>query len=98
MRSRPARPTRRAAVGTKRSDDRAHDLRQVAKIGDTRAILAVASSILTAIRHMPSRGSTHRDLGAGHFASREADTPNTARRLVNSLQAPGYKVQIEAAA
>jgi transposase len=88
----------RAAVRKKGSYYGAQYRRLAARTGDKRAILAVAASILTAIYHMLRNGIVHRDLGAAYLASRDADKPNKARRLIHSLRALGYQVQIEAAA
>ena len=87
----------RAAARTKRSYYGAQYRRLAPRIGDKRAILAVAASILTAIYHMLRHGIAHHDLGAAYFAARDADKSRKARRLLNSLRALGYKAELEIA-
>ena len=89
----------RAAVKQKDSYYGAQYRRLKPRIGDKKAILAVAASILTAIYHMLKNDVPHRDLGAGYFERREAeDKPKRAERMVKSLRDLGYEVELRPAA
>lgn len=89
----------RAAVKQKNSYYGAQYRRLAPRIGDKKAILAVAASILTAIYHMLKNDVPHRDLGADYFVRREAvDKPKQAERMVKGLRALGYEVELKQAA
>ena len=62
----------------------------------TKAIGAVAASILNAAYHMLKDGTLYQDLGANHFDSR--DKGKQALRLVNRLQSLAFPVQITSTA
>ena len=67
-----------------------HRLR--ARRGAKKAILAVASSMLTAAYHMLKNGTQYQDLGAGHFARR--DPGKMIQRLVRRINDLGCQVQL----
>jgi transposase len=81
-----------AAVRAKGTYLQAQFHRLRARRGATKAICAVASSILTAIYHMLKDGTFYKDLGPQHFQRRSKHTQ--ARRLLRSLEYLGYAVQI----
>jgi transposase len=85
-----------AAVRTKDSYLRAQFHRLKSRLGPMKAIIAVASSMLTSAFHMLTTGSEYRDLGATHFDRR--DHAKLAKRLVRRLEDLGLKVSIEKAA
>jgi transposase len=84
----------RAAVRTRRSYLRAQYHRLAPRIGDKKAIIAVAASMLTAIYHMIKNGSSYHDLGDAYFHRTEANQVTTAQRLARRIRALGYKVEI----
>lgn len=84
----------RAAVRTRRSYLAAQYRRLAPRIGDKKAIVAVAASMLTAIYHMIKNGSSYQDLGDAHFHRTEATQTTTAHRLARRIRALGYKVEI----
>jgi transposase len=61
--------------------------------GSKRAIIAVASTILTIGYHMLKQGTTYRELGGNYFDKR--NLLRTTRRLVKRLQALGHTVILE---
>jgi transposase len=61
--------------------------------GPKRALIAVASSILTAGYYMLQRGTKYQDLGPDHFDKR--NILRTTKRLVKRLEALGHKVVLE---
>lgn len=61
--------------------------------GPKRALIAVASSILTAGYYMLQRGTTYQDLGPDYFDKR--NTVRATHRLVNRLEALGHRVILE---
>ena len=61
----------RAAARKRGSYYGAQYRRLKARIGDQKAIIAVAASILTAIYHMLRDGTEHADLGAAYLSRRE---------------------------
>lgn len=63
------------------------------KHGPKKAICAVAASMLTAVYHMLKNGTTHHDLGAGHFDRRSTDIK--ARRLVGQLAKLGFHAELQ---
>lgn len=81
-----------AAVRAKRTYLQAQFHRLRARRGATKAICAVAASILTAIYHMLKDGTFYQDLGPEHFQRRSKHTH--VRRLLRSLENLGYAVQV----
>ena len=61
--------------------------------GSKRAIIAVASTILTIGYHMLKEGTTYRELGGNYFDKR--NLLRTTRRLVKRLEALGHRVILE---
>jgi transposase len=88
----------RAAVRKRGSYYGAQYRRLKARVGDKKAIIAVAASILTAIYHILRDGTEHRDLGAAYLARRELDKGAIAQRLARHLRALGYQVDLRVAA
>ena len=81
-----------AAKRSKNSYYRAQFFRLQARRGQQKAICAVAASILTAIYHMISNKTPHKDLGADYF---DRLTPETkAKRLAAQLGKLGYEVTL----
>jgi transposase len=66
-----------------------------ARRGPKKAIMAVASSILTAAYHMMRDGTEYQDLGPQHFD--RSDKTKTISRLVRRLQDLGCAVEVKAA-
>jgi transposase len=83
-----------AAARKKTGYLRAQFLRIKSRRGSKKAILAVASSILTAVWHMLRTGSSYRDLGSDHFDRR--DKNRLARRLIRRLHDLGVQVELHA--
>jgi transposase len=88
----------RAAVRKRGSYYGAQYRRLKARVGDKKAIIAVAASILTAIYHILRDGTSHHDLGAAYLARREGDKAAIAQRLARHIRALGYQVDLRAAA
>jgi len=84
-----------AAARTKDTYLRAQFLRLKSRRGPKKAILAVASSMLTAAYHMLKHDLDYRDLGADHFDRR--DKTKLANRLIHRLQELGLTVEVRAA-
>jgi len=84
-----------AAARTKNTYLRAQFLRLKSRRGPKKAILAVASSMLTAAYHMLKHDLDYRDLGADHFDRR--DKTKLAHRLLQRLQELGLTVEVRAA-
>ena len=84
-----------AATRTKDGYLRAQFLRLKSRRGPKKAILAVASSMLTAAYHMLRDDVDYRDLGADHFDRR--DKTKLAHRLLQRLQELGLTVEVRAA-
>ncbi len=82
-----------AASKTKGTYLQAQFRRLAALRGPKRALIAVASSILTAGFHMLQRGTTYEDLGPDYFDKH--NVLRTTRRLVKRLEALGHKVILE---
>jgi hypothetical protein len=70
-------------------------LRIKSRRGAKKAILAVASSMLTAACFMLRDGVEYHDLGAHHFEQR--DTQQLAKRLIQRLRDLGVAVEVKAA-
>src|SRR6202023_4164211 len=77
-----------AAVKKKNSYVQAFYHRIKARRGPTKAIMAVAASLLTAIYHMLKDGTMYQDLGGNHFNRRSTDQQKA--RLVKRLADLGY--------
>jgi transposase len=67
--------------------------RRAARRGRTRAIVAVAHSILVIAYQLLARGTPYDDLGAAHLDIRDAE--RAKRRAGHRLQALGYSVTLE---
>src|SRR5882762_1791047 len=81
-----------AAVRVKESYLQAQFHRLRGRRGAKKAILAVASSMLTAAYHMLKNGVEYQDLGASHFTRR--DREKIILRLVRRINDLGYQVQL----
>ena len=88
----------RAAARKRGSYYGAQYRRLKARIGDQKAIIAVAASILTAIYHMLHAGTEHADLGAAYLTRREGDSKAIAHELARRIRALGFQVELRAAA
>jgi len=64
--------------------------RLASRRGKKRAAIAVAHSILVIAYHILRDGTVYRDLGAGYFDQRKADT--LPKQLVKRLERLGYQV------
>ncbi len=84
-----------AATRKKDSYLRAQFLRIKTRRGAKKAILAVASSMLTAAYFMLRDGVEYHDLGPHHFADR--DKEQLAKRLIQRLRDLGVAVEVKAA-
>jgi transposase len=82
-----------SAVRTKDSYFRARYARLKARRGPKKAILAVASSMLTCMYFMLLRQQPYRDLGHNHFD--KLSTEQTLRRLKQRIEALGYSVALQ---
>jgi transposase len=80
-------------VNKKDSYLRAQFHRVKARRGAKKAIMAVAASILTAIYHMLTNGTTYQDLGPQHF--NRHSKAQQADRLLKRLADLGYAVPIQ---
>ena len=85
-----------AAVRKKTGYLRTQFLRLKSRRGAKKAILAVASSMVTAIYYMLRDHVPYRDLGADHFDHR--DKARVAQRLIKRLADLGLKVEVHAPA
>lgn len=68
--------------------------RRFGKKNESKAIFAVAHSILVIIWHVLANGSQYEDLGADWFDRRQ-DAAVHARRLAHQIERLGYKVTVE---
>jgi transposase len=84
-----------AASKTKATYLQAQFRRLAAIRGSKRAVVAVASTILTIGYHMLQRGTTYQELGGDYFDKR--NILRTTRRLVKRLEALGHTVILEPA-
>jgi transposase len=84
-----------AATRKKDSYLRAQFLRIKSRRGAKKAILAVASSMLTAAYFMLRDGVEYHDLGSHHFEQRDKD--QLAKRLLQRLRDLGVAVEVKAA-
>lgn len=85
-----------AAIRTKDSYLRAQFHRIKSRAGAMKAIIAVASSMLTAVFHMLRSDSAYKELTASHFDRR--DSAKQIKRLVKRLEQLGIKVELAPAA
>ena len=85
---------RRAWAAVKKKDSylQAQFFRIRARRGNKKAILAVASSMLTAIYHMLKDGTLYQDLGRNYLDRRSTDQQK--KRLVKGLADLGYAVEL----
>jgi len=81
-----------AAVCAKNTYLQAQFHRPRARRGAKKAILAVASSMLTAAYHMLKNGVEYQDLGASHFTRR--DREKIIPRLLRRIKDLGRQVQL----
>jgi transposase len=84
-----------AAIRKKDSYLRAQFHRLKARCGPMKAIVAVASSMLTSAYHMLRMRSEYRDLTPAHLERKDAE--KTAKRLIKRLADLGLKVTVERA-
>jgi transposase len=86
-----------AWAATRKKDGylRAQFLRIKSRRGAKKAILAVASSMLTAAYFMLRNGAVYHDLGPQHFEQR--DRERLAKRLIERLRDLGVAVEVNAA-
>jgi len=89
--------TTAAWAATRKKDGylRAQFLRIKSRRGAKKAILAVASSMLTAAYYMLRDGVEYHDLGARHFIEQNKD--QVAKRLLQRLRDLGLVVEVKAA-
>lgn len=85
-----------SASGAKGTYLRALFLRLKGRRGPKRAVVAVAASMLTAAYFILRDGVEYRDLGADHFARKDA--PKTVERLARRIKELGYDVEVKKAA
>jgi transposase len=86
-----------AAARTKDSYLSAQFWRLAGRIGQRKAAVAVAHSIIVAIWHILHDDDEFQDLGPDYFV-RRLDPERTQRRLVRQLEALGLTVTVEPAA
>jgi transposase len=86
-----------AAARTKESYLAAQFWRLAGRIGQRKAAVAVAHSIIVAIWHILHDDTDFQDLGPDYFV-RRTDPERTQRRLVRQLEALGLTVTVEPAA
>jgi transposase len=82
-----------AAANKKGSYLQAQFQRIKARRGPKKAIMAVVSSILTAIYHMLKDGTMYHDLGCDHFKRHTTDQQKN--RLVKRLSDLGFAVELK---
>jgi transposase len=82
-----------AAARTKATYLRAQYHRLAARRGKTRALVAVAHTLLVIVYHVLTTGEPYREPGADYFDRRNQDA--LARRLVKRLTTLGYAVTLE---
>jgi transposase len=81
-----------AAVRVKDSYLQAQFHRLRARRGAKKAIMAVASSMLTSAYHMLKKGVPYQDLGAAHLTRR--DSAKVVLRMTKRIEDLGYEVQV----
>jgi transposase len=82
----------RAAVRTKGTYLAAQYRRLVQRIGDHRALVAVAHSIVVSIYHILTRKEPYHDLGADYFERRQPEAQ--VKRLTRQIEKLGYTVTV----
>jgi transposase len=82
----------RAAVRTKGTYLAAQYRRLVRRIGDQRALVAVAHSIVVSIYHMLTRKEPYHDLGADYFERRQPEAQ--VKRWARQIEKLGYTVTV----
>ena len=82
-----------AAARTKNSYLAAQYQRLRGRRGHSKAVTAVAHSILTTAWHMLHNGELYRDLGGDYFTRQNPD--HTTKRLIRQLEALGHHVTLE---
>lgn len=80
----------RSAANTRDTFFSARFKRVTAKRGASRALVAVARSMLTAIWHMLTKAEPYHDLGAGHYARRRPGA--TMSNALTKLRQAGYHI------
>jgi transposase len=83
-----------AAMGAIRTHDTylaAHYTRLRPRLGHSKALVAVAHSILVAVFHMLDRDQHYHDLGSDYFI-RHNNPQRRARKLIRQLEAIGYTI------
>ena len=65
--------------------------------GETKAIFAVAHTMIVIVWHILAEGTTYEELGPDYF-ERRTDAEARQRQLVRQLEALGHKVTLEPAA
>jgi transposase len=85
-----------SAVRVKDSYLQAQFHRLRARRGAKKAIMAVASSMLTSAYHMLKKSVPYQDLGAEHFTRR--DSAKVVQRMMRRIEDLGYEVQVHKAA
>ncbi len=81
-----------SAVRTKKSYYKAKFHRIRARRGASKAIVAVAASMLTAAYHILRDGTEHKDLGVDYFD--QHDQVKAVKRLERRIRELGYEVQV----
>lgn len=82
----------RAAVRSKGTYLAAQYRRLVRRIGDKRALVAVAHSIVVSVYHMLSRKEPYQDLGADYFERRQPEAQ--VKHLTWQIEKLGYSVTV----
>jgi transposase len=85
-----------SAVRVKDSYLQAQFHRLRARRGPKKAIMAVASSMLTSAYHMLKKGVPYEELGGAHLSRRDSD--KVVRRMTKRIQDLGYEVEVRKAA
>ena len=67
-----------------------HHLRP--RLGEKKAVVAVAHSVLVIIYHVLAKGEPYQDLGPDYFHKQGKE--QQARRFVRQLEALGYRVEL----
>jgi transposase len=83
------------AVRKRDSYFRAQFLRLRARRGPSKAIVAVAASILTTVYHMIRSGEPYKELGFRYFEQSDRDRDRVVRLTVARLERLGYQVTLE---
>jgi transposase len=84
------------AAASKRTYFHAHFRRLAMRRGRSRAVVAVAHSLLVVVFYVLTRHEAYRDLGPQHYDVRDA--ARVQRQLVRRLERLGYRVSLQPAA